>query len=97
MIVRAIVVLVGIGFIVFGFSLLRQGSDAWPGTVSLCVVGAMFVVGTVFEARRYRPAPNGAGTFEKTSERFVDPTTGKLTEVRYDPKTGERQYVEPSQ
>jgi hypothetical protein len=27
-------------------------------------------------------------------ERFVDPTSGRLTEVRHNPETGERDYVE---
>lgn len=96
MILRAIVVLIGVGFIVFGISLLGQGSDAWPATAWLGVIGAAFIVGTIFEARRYRPKTNPPQVFEETGERFIDPTTGKLTDVRYDPKTGERQYVEPS-
>lgn len=94
MILRAIVVLFGVAMIVFGVSLLRQGSDAWPGTVGLSLTGALFIVGTIFEARRYRVKPQAGETFQDTGERFVDPTTGKLTEVRYDPKTGEREYVE---
>ena len=37
-------------------------------------------------------AKPGAG-WQKTGERFVDPDTGKVVDVFYDPRSGERQYV----
>jgi hypothetical protein len=55
--------------------------------------GALIVGGLTFE-RRYRPARHlGQGEWQATGERFVDPTSGKLMEVRYNPATGERAYV----
>ncbi|HUD43943.1 MAG TPA: hypothetical protein VMR41_00165 [Patescibacteria group bacterium] len=34
--------------------------------------------------------------WQKTGERFTDPSTGKLMDVHYNPKTGERNYKETS-
>ena len=41
------------------------------------------------------PSPGRPGTRprEATGERFLDPTTGRLMEVRYNPMTGQRDYV----
>jgi len=35
---------------------------------------------------------NGLG-WQETDEQFIDPETGKLTKVLYNPATGERRYV----
>jgi hydroxymethylpyrimidine pyrophosphatase-like HAD family hydrolase len=35
-----------------------------------------------------------SAALQTTAERFVDPTSGKLLEVRYNPQTGERAYVD---
>lgn len=59
--------------------------------------GALVVlVAAVFEARRYRARVSSVGTagWQDTEERFTDPTTGRLMRVRYNPRTGERDYVE---
>lgn len=90
---RAIVILFGIGLIVAGFLTLAQGSDALGGAIACFFMGALFIGGTIFE-RRYRPKSSASGPWEATGERFVDPTTGKMTEVRYNPQTGERKYVD---
>ena len=55
--------------------------------------GQVFGLGVTLEARRYRGRA-GPGRWQPTSERFVDPSTGRLTEVQYDPSTGERRYVD---
>jgi hypothetical protein len=91
---RIIVVLFGVGLIVGGFLMLAQGSDARSAAAAFFVMGALLVGGTIFEARRYRPSAAPGARYEDTGERFIDPTTGKLTEVRYDPATGKREYVD---
>lgn len=91
---RIIVVLFGIGLIVGGFLMLAQGSDARSGAIAFFVMGALLVGGTVFEGRRYRPSTIPGARYEDTGERFIDPTTGKITDVRYDPATGKREYVD---
>jgi hypothetical protein len=63
------------------------------GGIQLILLGAGLLLGVLLEASRYR-ARARAGRWERTSERFIDPTTGRMMEVRYDPETGERQYVD---
>ncbi|HEX8726339.1 MAG TPA: hypothetical protein VF737_13210 [Gemmatimonadaceae bacterium] len=39
--------------------------------------------------------PGRAGAnWQPTGERFVDPASGKLVDVYFDPETGEREYRE---
>jgi hypothetical protein len=48
------------------------------------------VIGYFVWDRRYRGDREGA--FQATAEVFRDPTTGRMTRVYEDPKTGRRQY-----
>ncbi len=59
----------------------------------LFVNGAIVLAAILFERGRYRPAFTPGGPWQETSERFVDPTTGQLMKVRYNPQTGARDYV----
>ncbi len=59
----------------------------------LFVNGAIVVAAVLFERGRYRPSITPGGTWQETGERFVDPTTGQLMKVRYNPDTGARDYV----
>ena len=87
---RVLVVALGVCFIIGAFFI---PSRAWFVAVELGVLGALILIGTFFEGRyRARRAP-GSG-WQTTGERFVDPTSGKLVEVRYDPQTGERAYID---
>lgn len=61
--------------------------------VYLFVNGAVVIAALLFERGRYRPAVNPDGPWQETNERFVDPTTGQLMKVRYNPQTGARDYV----
>jgi membrane protein implicated in regulation of membrane protease activity len=63
--------------------------------VELALAGVVLACGIVFERRGYRPKVDRTrGRWQLTGERFVDPTTGKMMEVRFNPETGERDYVE---
>ena len=63
--------------------------------ICLAVNGLIIVGGLLFERRGYRPKVSRAdGTWEKTDERFIDPTTKREVEVYYNPQTGERDYRE---
>jgi hypothetical protein len=93
---RWFLIIVGAAFIVLGFVTLRAyGEFGWPVAADLLVGGVFLLLVILGEARRYRTKRSAAGgSWETTGERFVDPTTGKLTEVRYNPQTGEREYIE---
>lgn len=60
--------------------------------VILVIVAAFAIVGYFVWDRRYRGDAEGA--FQPTGEVFKDPSTGKLTRVYEDPKSGKRQYRE---
>jgi len=59
----------------------------------LFVNGAIVIAALLFERGRYRPTIAPGGKWEETGERFVDPSTGQLMKVRYNPQTGARDYV----
>ena len=63
--------------------------------IYLVVGGALLAGSIVLERRGYRPRVDHArGRWQRTGERFVDPSSGRLVEVRYNPDTGERDYVD---
>ena len=59
----------------------------------LFVNGVVVVAALLFERGRYRPPVTQGGSWQDTEERFVDPSTGILMKVRYNPQTGARDYV----
>jgi hypothetical protein len=73
------------------FALLHV--SIWP-VLYLVVNGGVILGALLFERRRYRPAlSKGRGEWEETGERFLDPSSGQLMQVRYNATTGERDYV----
>ncbi len=69
----------------------QAGVVLWPPTL----FSALVVVAVVFENWRYsRPAAGHPGPgWERTAERFIDPETGRMLTVWFNPATGERRYV----
>src|SRR5438270_13488239 len=61
--------------------------------VYLFVNGAVVIAALLFERGRYRPAVTRGGKWEETEERFIDPSTGQVMKVRYNPQTGAGEYV----
>jgi len=61
-----------------------------PQIIIGAVVILFAVVGYFIWDRRYRG--EGDGAFQPTGEVFKDPTSGRMTRVYEDPKTGRRQY-----
>ena len=59
----------------------------------LCINGVIVIAALLFERGRYRPTITAGGKWEETAERFVDPSSGHLMKVRYNPQTGARDYV----
>ena len=82
-VVSALVALVGAGQLLWG----RGASGA-----ELLALGALGILGTVFERWRYRKHLPPSARWEPTAERFEDPATGEVMEVLYDPVSGERRY-----
>jgi len=68
---------------------------ACPSGWQITTWGAVLLVAVLGERWRYQKA-HGApiGEWEKTNEEFIDPETGKRTQVFYLPQTGERRYVQ---
>ncbi|HET8551672.1 MAG TPA: hypothetical protein VFM97_04275 [Gammaproteobacteria bacterium] len=88
---RKTLIAIGIASIFAGIALLLSGLVAIGAYV--LAEGALLTLALVFERWRYRKNVSSRGDWQPTGERFIDPGTGKLTEVRYNPATGERQYV----
>ena len=76
-------------------SALAAQRGLWSPAFWLLLNGLALSAGVVWERWRYRmpeSAAPGAG-WQRTGERFIDPETGQLTEVWYQPVSGERRYV----
>lgn len=89
---RSVLLVVASAMVLAGVGLLIAVPKG-PG-VALLVFGMVLLLGTVFERWRYRPpaAPAGA-QWQRTGERFEDPKTGRIVEVLYDPRSGQRRYA----
>jgi hypothetical protein len=57
------------------------------------IQGLILIAALLLERGRYRPPTTESGAWQETQERFVDPSTGQLMKVRYNPQTGARDYV----
>jgi hypothetical protein len=92
-VLRTAVLLFGCLVMLVGAYLCTRGVGY--GGVQILLFGAIFVLGTLFERWRYHNKNAAAdGDWQVTTERFVDPETGKVMEVLYDPRSGERRYRE---
>jgi hypothetical protein len=60
----------------------------------LALQGLVVGVAVIFERGRYQSKVSPGQDWETTHEKFQDPTTGKWMTVRYNKRTGERDYVE---
>jgi hypothetical protein len=92
MMLRSVVIAVAAILTCIGIGLIAYGVYA-PGWQVL-VIGLIVLIGTLFERWRYRRIEEASnGQWQRTDERFIDPTTGDPVEVMFDPRTGERRYV----
>jgi hypothetical protein len=68
------------------------------GGPMVLILGILIAISAALEPiyGRADGKPGGAG-WRSTDEKFVDPETGKLVTVWFDPETGERRYVEESE
>ena len=91
---RAIAIVLGLALLGLGGGLALHAHTAFaalgPG-----MMGALILLGTLFERFRYRrlgDVPPGAG-WTDTGERFRDPETDATVAVYFHAPSGERRYV----
>jgi hypothetical protein len=90
-VLRRALLTVGVLSLLAGEVALRVGA----GDVArwMFVQGAVLILGILLERWRYTPPASTDDTkWLPTGERFLDPSTDKLMEVYFNPKTGERYY-----
>ncbi len=89
-------VLIGIGVLALAGGLASLTTGAFPPALVFACWGAVLVAGIVFERVIYKrtldrsPGP----AWQRTTERFVDDTTGRPVTVYVEPASGERAYVQ---
>lgn len=88
---RVLAICIGIALIFATGWMTFVSHSPWQVSVQLGTFGVLILVGTFFEGR-YRSQRINGGQWQATGERFVDPSTGTLTEVTFNPQTGERSY-----
>lgn len=89
---RTAVLIFGLLAAAAGGGLCLVGAARFGG-IQCLALGAVILIGTLFERWRYKNKNAAAdGDWQPTGERFVDPETGKTVEVLYDSQSGERRY-----
>jgi hypothetical protein len=89
-------VAIALGVLFFLAAAVARGLDV-PRTVPLYLaIAGVLIVGSALSIRDTggprQEQPEGY--WEMTGERFRDPATGSMMEIRHNPVTGERDYVE---
>ena len=93
---RVILLVLGFLSLIVAAVLARDGN--YPPAAWLAINGLVLTAGIVFERWRYKPSqkPHSGAAWQSTGEKFIDPASGKLVEVMFDPESGERRYVDAS-
>jgi hypothetical protein len=89
----AVIVVSTIVLIIAGALILSGAAPLTVGVGWIMIQVLVVLVAVIAERGRYRPVTTGS-TWVRTTERFQDPTSGRWIVVEYDPRTGERRYVE---
>jgi hypothetical protein len=87
---RVFVLVLGVVLMLIGLWPRMQGEHVlWAPLIW----GFVLFAATLLERWRYRADTPREGTgWEATEERFIDPESGRLMQVFYQPATGERRY-----
>jgi len=88
-------------YVLGGLLLLGAAIAAFTGVMvallpQLIFGGLLLVIGLAIERWRYKPLlrTKPDPRWKDTGERFVDPGSGQLTAVYFDPLRGERHYID---
>lgn len=84
-----------IGLIVLGLSLIGVAlgrGPFWPFFLLALLILASALLEPLY-GRLVGRSGLGHGAWRPSGERFIDPETGRLVEVWFEPSTGERRYV----
>lgn len=91
---RRALIVYGVLCLAIAVALFVEGA-VLPLAVDLAIGGVVVIAALLFERQRYRPhIDSSLGHWQATGERFVDPTSGHLIDVHYNPDTGQRDYVD---
>lgn len=71
---------------------LFGGVLSWYAAFELGVFGALLIVSLIWEGRYRARVDRNRGEWQDTGERNIDPTSGQLIAVYFNPSTGERDY-----
>ena len=91
---RAALVVIG-GIMLAGAAIGALAGWRLPAVLPLAFWGVVLAGGVLIERRRYRLLTDQrpGRDWQATHERFVDPGSGRLVTVFFNPATGERRYV----
>ncbi|MGH8599813.1 MAG: hypothetical protein ACRET1_04060 [Burkholderiales bacterium] len=93
---RRVLIAVGVAALLAALACALRG--AWEVAAYLFIIGIALAVGIPLERWRYTGSNRDGrqkgvhGDWQPTGERFMDPVSGRLLEVYYNPATGERDY-----
>ncbi len=93
---RVILIIYALAVMVGAVVLARTQGSVFI-SVYFGINGLIILLAVVFEHGRYKPKVSPGQDWEDSGEKFQDPTTGKWMNVRYNRRTGERDYVEDDQ
>jgi len=91
---RAALSVVG-GALLAGAAVSALSGCSVETVLRLTIPGAVLLFGLLVEHWRYKPLSTRSPGLDwvPTKERFVDPESGQLVTVFYQPSTGERRYI----
>jgi len=91
---RIALVIYALLYIVGGYFLVRNQNQGLLVGGYFLINGLVIIGALLFERGRYEPKFKTKDGWETTNERFIDDISGKEMVVRYNRRTGERDYVE---
>jgi hypothetical protein len=91
---RTFLLVLGSALLAASFATAATGGSV-GAVLRLGIPGLVLTGAILFERGRYKPnSPDRPGAdWIATDERFLDPESGEIVTVFYQPQTGERRYV----